>query len=185
MCFLVLLAFAQYTVVGMAVYKSGVFFVLITFFLFGFAVFLMSGGYAVAQGSSDSSTPEKPAGGFFDSFGSGSSSSGLIINCGFGEEEDEVQDCNTLHLVELAKNAIRLLIWLSVTGAGVLIFWRGVGLAMSSRPGGNYEAELRKLKESLPVIVGGIFFVLASWLIVEIGFKIIGYTGSGIFALPS
>ena len=184
MCFLVLFAFAQYTVVGMAVYKSGVFFVLMTFFLFGFAVFLMSGGYAVAQESSDPPAPEESEeDDFFGSFDSDSSSSGLIINCGFGEEKDGVQDCNTLHLIELAKNAIRLLIWLSVTGAGVLIFWRGVGLAMSSRPGGNYEAELRKLKESLPVIVGGIFFVLASWLIVEIGFKIIGYTGPSIFAL--
>lgn len=109
--------------------------------------------------------------------------SNLIINCGFGESKktDEygniIQDCGIEHLFVLANNVVKVLLWLAITGAGILIFWKGAKLATHLFWGG-YSAAREDLQKALKAILIGLLLILSAYLIVKAGFTIIGYKGN-------
>ena len=109
----------------------------------------------------------------------------LIVDCTFGKEvkkdkegkDVEVQQCGLKHLFQLATNVMKLLLWLAVTGAGVLIFWKGVRLAANMFFQGGYSAAREDLQKSLKSVLIGLLLILSAYLIVKSGFSIIGYKG--------
>ncbi len=97
--------------------------------------------------------------------------SNLIVNCSFGEGND----CGIEHLFELANNIMKLLLWLAITGAGILIFYRGAVLAINVFVKGGDQEARKKVKDALRAILFGLIFILSAYLIVNAGFNIIGY----------
>lgn len=97
--------------------------------------------------------------------------SNLIVNCSFGEGND----CGIEHLFELANNIMKLLLWLAITGAGILIFYRGAVLAINVFVKGGDQDARKKVQDALKAILWGLVFILSAYLIVKAGFNIIGY----------
>lgn len=97
--------------------------------------------------------------------------SNLIVNCSFGEGND----CGIEHLFELANNIMKLLLWLAITGAGILIFYRGAILAINVFVKGGDQDARKKVQDALKAILWGLVFILSAYLIVKAGFNIIGY----------
>lgn len=99
--------------------------------------------------------------------------SNLIINCSFGESEKE--DCGIKHFFELANNIMRLLLWVAVTGAGILIFYKGTKLAINVFVKGGHQGARKEVHDALKATLWGLLFILSAYLIVRAGFDIIGY----------
>lgn len=100
--------------------------------------------------------------------------SGLIIDCSFGEAEKGKENCGIKHLFELANNIMKLLLWVALIGAGIVIFWKGVKLATHIY-WGSHEAARKEFQEALKGMVIGLIFILGAYAIVRAGFTIIGY----------
>ena len=103
----------------------------------------------------------------------------LIIDCTFGKERDKegnlIENCDIKHLFELANNIMRLLIWVAITGAGVLIFFKGAKLAISVATKGGDQQARTEVQSALTAILWGLIFILSAYLIVKAGFTLIGY----------
>lgn len=98
--------------------------------------------------------------------------SGLIVDCGFGKGE---KTCEIRHLFDLANRIIKLLLWVAVTGAGIVIFWKGVKLATNIFWPGGYNTARDDFQKSMKGVLTGLFFILSAYLIVKAGFDIVGY----------
>ena len=122
--------------------------------------------------------------------------SNLIIDCSFGEAGKS--DCSLGHAFELANNIMKLLIWLAIVGAGIVITWKGMKLATNVFWPGGYNAARENFQKALKAIFIGIFLILSAYLIVRAAFNIVGYerdpfeykseqvqTGGGSPTLPS
>ena len=109
--------------------------------------------------------------------------SNLIIDCTFGVEEDEAgnpkEQCSIKHLFQLANNVMKLLLWLAITGAGILIFYRGAQLAINVFTKGGHQEARSKVQSALKAILIGLIFILGAYLLVKAGFDIIGYNLNG------
>ena len=105
--------------------------------------------------------------------------SNLIIDCSFGPDQDAEgrarEECGIEHLFELANNIMRLLLWLAITGAGILIFYRGAVLAINVFVKGGDQEARKKVQDALRAVLFGLIFILSAYLIVNAGFNIIGY----------
>ena len=99
--------------------------------------------------------------------------SNLIIDCSFGESGKE--DCGVQHFFKLANNVMRLLLWVAVTGAGLLIFFKGAKLAISVATKGGHQQARKEIQDALKATLWGLLFILGAYLIVKAGFDIIGY----------
>ena len=98
--------------------------------------------------------------------------SNLILDCSFGEEGKE--DCGVQHFFQLANNIMRLLLWVAVVLAGLLIFYKGTKLAINVAAGGHQKAK-KEVQDALRATLWGLLFILSAYLIVKAGFDIIGY----------
>ena len=102
----------------------------------------------------------------------------LIIDCTFSNEEDAEgnpeNQCGIKHLFQLANNIMKLLLWLAVTGAGILIFYKGAKLAIHLTQGGQQKVR-GEVQNALKAVAFGLIFILSAYLIVKAGFDIIGY----------
>ena len=111
--------------------------------------------------------------------------SGLIIPCSFGEEKrnektgkllpGSKENCGIKHLFQLANNIMKLLLWLAIIGAGVVIFWKGAKLATNIYWPGGYDTARSEFQEALKVILIGLAIILGAYAIVQTGFNIVGY----------
>ena len=157
--------------------------------------FTGSGAGSFTTKTADDDTPEPPGSITCSVLGSGSTASdsysvrvisgdqveksNLIIDCTFGPEEDTVgnpkEQCGIEHLFELANNIMKLLLWLAITGAGILIFYRGAVLAINVFVKGGDQEARKKVKDALRAVLFGLIFILSAYLIVKAGFNIIGY----------
>ena len=103
----------------------------------------------------------------------------LIIDCTFSNEKDAdgnpENQCGVEHLFQLANNIMKLLLWLAITGAGILIFYKGARLAISVFLRGGDQQARQGVQQALKVTVIGLIFILSAYLIVKAGFEIIGY----------
>ena len=99
--------------------------------------------------------------------------SNLIIDCSFGEEGKE--DCGVKHFFQLANNIMKLLLWVAVTGAGLLIFYKGTKLAINVFTKGGHQQARKEVQDALKATLVGLLFILSAYLIVKAGFDIIGY----------
>ena len=99
--------------------------------------------------------------------------SNLIIDCSFGEGEKE--DCNVQHFFQLANNVMKLLLWVAITGAGLLIFYKGTKLAINVFTKGGHQQARKEAQDALKATLIGLLFILSAYLIVKAGFDIIGY----------
>ena len=97
----------------------------------------------------------------------------LAVNCGFGDADKE--DCDVEHLFELADRFLGVLIWLAVTGVGLVIVWHGVILSLNIFFPGDFQSAKTKTLGALKLSVAGLFLVLAAWLIVKSFFGLFGY----------
>ncbi|MCY4577087.1 MAG: hypothetical protein OXB96_01475 [Candidatus Kaiserbacteria bacterium] len=110
--------------------------------------------------------------------------SGLIVDCTFGSEKDETgrkekEQCGIKHLFQLANNIMKLLLWLAITGAGILLFYKGARLAINVFVKGGDQQARKDMQSALKAIAFGLLFVLSAYLIVKAGFDIIGYNLNG------
>ena len=135
---------------GRKVLSAGVLFAVGTILIIG----LIAGNIALAAPGDDTSEE-----------------SGLIIDCSFGEGND----CGVEHLFELANNVMRLLLWLAITGAGILIFFKGAKLAINVFVKGGDQQARKEVQDALKAVLFGLMFILSAYLIVKAGFNIIGY----------
>ena len=99
--------------------------------------------------------------------------SNLVLDCSFGEEGKA--DCGIRHFFQLANNIMRLLLWVAVTGAGLLIFYKGTKLAINVSVKGGHQGARREVQDALKATLWGLLFILSAYLIVKAGFDIIGY----------
>lgn len=99
--------------------------------------------------------------------------SNLIVDCSFGETGKE--DCSVEHFFELANNVMKLLLWVAITGAGLLIFYKGTKLAANVFTKGGYQQARKEVQDALRATLVGLLFILSAYLIVKAGFDIIGY----------
>ena len=99
--------------------------------------------------------------------------SNLIIDCSFGESGKE--DCSIKHFFQLANNVMKLLLWVAITGAGLLIFYKGTKLAVNVFTKGGHQQARKEVQDALRATLVGLLFILSAYLIVKAGFDIIGY----------
>ena len=109
--------------------------------------------------------------------------SNLIVDCTFGFEKGEdgkpKENCGFKHVFQLANNIMKLLIWLAITGAGVLIFYKGAKLAVNVFIKGGDQAARTEVQNALKATLWGLILILSAYLIVRTGFQIIGYNLNG------
>lgn len=142
-----------------SMYRQRVVYFLVT------AMLCMTGviiGSAVALGQTNSAlVPNSPE------------QSNLIIDCSFGEAGKE--DCSVRHFFQLANNIMKLLLWVAVTGAGILIFYKGTKLAINVFVKGGQQQARKEVQDALKATAWGLIFILGAYLVVKAGFDIIGY----------
>ena len=103
--------------------------------------------------------------------------SNLVIDCSFGEGEKE--DCGVKHFFQLANNVMKLLLWVAITGAGLLIFYKGTKLAINVFIKGGHQQARQEVQSALRATLIGLLFILGAYLLVKAGFDIIGYNLNG------
>ena len=103
--------------------------------------------------------------------------SNLIIDCSFGE--DGKKNCGVQHVFQLSNNVMKLLLWIAITGAGLLIFYKGTKLTINVFIKGGHQQARQEVQSALRATLIGLLFILGAYLLVKAGFDIIGYNLNG------
>ena len=100
---------------------------------------------------------------------------GFIINCGFYPGGGG-ENCSFVHLFELARKVLNLLIWLATTGVALAIVYYGARMAMNVfLYHGDAQRAQNEAKEGLKWALFGLVIVLGAWLFVKFIFDLFGY----------
>ena len=94
---------------------------------------------------------------------------GLIVDC-------EFSDCNFNHFFELANIIVKVIIWIAGVGFFLVVLWSGTLIALNGLIfDGDFQNQVNKAKKMLRISIIGILLTLGAYLIVDFGFKALGY----------
>ena len=102
---------------------------------------------------------------------------GITTDCEFTE-------CDITDIYEIANTVVDLLIWLAVFGFALVIVYSGAQLAIAPLLGksGDYRS---KAKSRITTGLVGLLITLSAYLIVSLGFSVLGYTDDPFSVIDS